>query len=130
MVRVVWKETLQLLYHTIFHLIPKGIRPNFCVDVLDQQMNLLYNSGIVLQRIEMNDWDRNNLHFILDSDEATLEDFYSWATEDDLAYALSLVREAKTELLVQEAEILDELLTDATADDVSEATTMLKQFQL
>jgi hypothetical protein len=78
----------------------------------------------------MNDWDRNNLHFILDSDEATLEDFYSWATEDDLAYALSLVREARTELLIQEAEILDEILTNATADDVSEATTMLRKFQL
>jgi len=78
----------------------------------------------------MNDWDRNNLHFILDSDEETLEDFYSWATEDDLAYALSLVREAKTELLIQEADILDEILTNATADDVSEASAMLKQFQL
>ena len=78
----------------------------------------------------MNEWDRNNLHFILDSDEATLEDFYSWATEDDLAYALSLVRQAKTELLLQEADILDEILTNATADDVSEASTMLKQFQL
>ena len=78
----------------------------------------------------MNEWDRNNLHFILDSDEATLEDFYSWATEDDLAYALSLVRQAKTELLIQEADILDEILTNATAADVSEATTMLKQFQL
>jgi len=78
----------------------------------------------------MNDWDRNNLHFILDSDEATLDDFYSWATEDDLAYALSLVREAKTELLIQEAEILDEILTNATADDVVEATAMLRKFQL
>ena len=78
----------------------------------------------------MNEWDRNNLHFILDSDEATLEDFYSWATEDDLTYALSLVRQAKTELLIQEADILDEILTNATADDVSEATAMLKQFQL
>jgi len=78
----------------------------------------------------MNEWDRNNLHFILDSDEETLEDFYSWATEDDLAYALSLVREAKTELLIQEADILDELLTTATAADVSEASTMLKRFQL
>jgi hypothetical protein len=78
----------------------------------------------------MNEWDRNNLHFILDSDEETLEDFYSWATEDDLAYALSLVRQAKTELLLQEADILDEILTNATADDVSEASTMLKQFQL
>jgi hypothetical protein len=93
-------------------------------------MNLLYNSDIVLQRIDMNDWDRNNLHFILDSDEATLDDFYSWATEDDLAYALSLVREAKTELLIQEAEILDEMLTDATADDVADASAVLKQFQL
>jgi hypothetical protein len=93
-------------------------------------MNLLYNSGIVLQRIEMNDWDRNNLHFILDSDEATLEDFYSWATEDDLAYALSLVREAKTELLIQEADILDELLTAATAADVADASALLRKFQL
>ncbi len=62
----------------------------------------------------MNEWDRNNLHFILDSDEETLEDFYSWATTDDLAYALSLVREARTELLIQEADILDEILTNAT----------------
>ena len=93
-------------------------------------MNLLYNSDIVLQRIDMNEWDRNNLHFILDSDEETLEDFYSWATEDDLAYALSLVRQAKTELLIQEADILDEILTNATADDVADANAMLKQFQL
>jgi len=78
----------------------------------------------------MNDWDRSNLHFILDSDEATLEDFYSWATEDDLAYALSLVREARTELLIQEADILDEILTNATADDVADASTMLRKFQL
>jgi hypothetical protein len=93
-------------------------------------MNLLYNSSIVLQRIEMNDWDRNNLHFILDSDEETLEDFYSWATEDDLAYALSLVRQAKTELLIQEADILDEILTNATADDVADACSVLRKFQL
>jgi hypothetical protein len=72
----------------------------------------------------MNDWDRSNLHFILDSDEATLEDFYSWATEDDLAYALSLVRQARTELLVQEAELLDEV------EDLSSACSVLKQFQL
>jgi hypothetical protein len=78
----------------------------------------------------MNEWDRNNLHFILDSDEATLEDFYSWATEDDLTYALELVRTAMAELIVQEAELMDEILTNATADDVSEANTMLKQFQL
>jgi hypothetical protein len=78
----------------------------------------------------MNSWDRNNLHFILDSDEATLEDFYSWATEDDLVYALSLVQLAKAEIMVQEAEILDELLTDATEDDVADASAVLRKFQL
>jgi hypothetical protein len=72
----------------------------------------------------MNSWDRENLHFILDSDEATLDDFYSWATEDDLTYALELVRTAMSELMVQEAELMDEV------GDVSEANTMLKQFQL
>jgi hypothetical protein len=87
-------------------------------------MNLLYNSDIVLQRIEMNSWDRSNLHFILDSDEATLEDFYSWATEDDLTYALELVRTAMSELMVQEAELMDEV------EDVSAAQSVLAQFQL
>jgi hypothetical protein len=89
-------------------------------------MNLLYNSGIVLhcKGNVMNDWDRNNLHFILDSDEATLDDFYSWATEDDLVYALSLVREARAELLVQEAELMDEV------EDLSSARDVLRQFQL
>jgi hypothetical protein len=77
-----------------------------------------------LQRIDMNDWDRNNLHFILDSDEATLDDFYSWATEDDLTYALELVRTAMSELIVQEAELMDEV------EDVSAAQSVLAQFQL
>ena len=72
----------------------------------------------------MNDWDRNNLHFILDSDESTLQDFYSWATEDDLYYALSLVRTALAELLVQEAELLDNV------EDLKAARDVLRQFQL
>lgn len=70
----------------------------------------------------MNDWDRSNLHFILDSDKATLDDFYSWATEDDLKYALDLVRTAKAELLVQELELMDEV------EHCNEAISVLKQF--
>ena len=70
----------------------------------------------------MNDWDRSNLHFILDSDKATLDDFYSWATEDDLNYALNLVRTAKSELLVQELELMDEV------EHCNEAINALKQF--
>jgi hypothetical protein len=70
----------------------------------------------------MNDWDRSNLHFILDSDKATLDDFYSWATEDDLKYALDLVQTAKAELLVQELELMDEV------EHCNEAISVLKQF--
>jgi len=70
----------------------------------------------------MNDWDRNNLHFILDSDKETLDDFYSWATEDDLNYALNLVRTAKAELLVQELELMDEV------ENCDQAINVLKQF--
>ena len=56
----------------------------------------------------MNEWDRNNLYFILHSDEETLNDFYSWATTDDIEYALSLIRTARTELDIAELELLDE----------------------
>jgi len=70
----------------------------------------------------MNDWDRSNLHFILDSDKETLDDFYSWATEDDLNYALNLVRTAKAELLVQELELMDEV------ENCDQAIDVLKQF--
>lgn len=72
----------------------------------------------------MNDWDRNNLHWILDADEDTLNDFYSWATDDDIKYALELVQTAKAELLVLEAELADEV------EDTSDARNILKQFQL
>lgn len=72
----------------------------------------------------MNDWDRNNLHFLLDSDEETLNDFYSWATADDLEYALKLIREAKSELDVAEVELLDE-----TAEtELTEARAVLSKY--
>ncbi len=73
----------------------------------------------------MNDWDRNNLHFILDSDEETLKDFYSWATQDDLEYALSLVREAKAELDVAELELLYETTEE---NGLTEAREVLSRY--
>jgi hypothetical protein len=72
----------------------------------------------------MNDWDRNNLHWILDADEDTLNDFYSWATDDDIKYALELVQTAKAELIAQEIELMD------AVDDVNQARDVLRKFQL
>ena len=73
----------------------------------------------------MNDWDRNNLHFILDSDEETLKDFYSWATQDDIEYALRLVREAKAELDVAELELLYETTEE---NGLTEAREVLSRY--
>lgn len=72
----------------------------------------------------MNDWDRNNLHWILDADEDTLNDFYSWATDDDIKYALELVQTAKAELLVLEAELADDV------EDTTDAANLLRKFRL
>jgi hypothetical protein len=72
----------------------------------------------------MNDWDRNNLHFILDSDEETLNDFYSWATADDLEYALKLIREAKSELIIAEMELTDEI----TDKGLGEANRVISKY--
>ena len=73
----------------------------------------------------MNDWDRNNLHFLLDSDEDTLNDFYSWATADDIVYALKLIREAKSELDVAELELLDE---NTEENGLTEAQQVLSRY--
>jgi hypothetical protein len=74
----------------------------------------------------MNDWDRGNLDFILNSSDADLEDFYSWASDEDLLYALQLIQLAKAELEVEEIEMLE-----AEADqDTSQAQAMLERFRL
>lgn len=73
----------------------------------------------------MNDWDRNNLHFLLDSDDETLEDFYSWATQDDFEYALKLIREAKSELDIAEMELLDESTEE---NGLTEARQVLSRY--
>jgi hypothetical protein len=75
--------------------------------------------------VKMNDWDRNNLHFLLDSDEETLTDFYSWATTDDLDYALKLIREAKSELDIAEMELLDESTEE---NGLTEARQVLSRY--
>jgi hypothetical protein len=74
----------------------------------------------------MNDWDRGNLDFILNSSDADLEDFYSWASDEDLLYALELIQLAKAELEVEEIEMLE----DEAGKDLSQAQAVLKRFRL
>lgn len=64
----------------------------------------------------MNDWDRDNLHFILNTTDESFEEWLDQADNDDVDYALSLIRTAKAELLTQEHELLDEVNDTAEAN--------------
>ena len=74
----------------------------------------------------MNDRDRNNVNFIMN---LSTEDFDSWSLElsdDNLQYALELLRQARIENLMQEQELLDAL----EESDFVEANSVLKKFML
>jgi hypothetical protein len=74
----------------------------------------------------MNNWDKENLNFILNSDDADMEDFLSWASDEDLAYALELIKLARAELELEEI-----LMLDAQDDiDTSQAQVILERFRL
>jgi hypothetical protein len=84
-------------------------------------MHYRFNKGVT-----MNNWDKGNLDFILNSTDADMEDFLTWASDEDLRYALELIQLAKNELVVQEIEMLE-----AQADeDTSQALAILQQFRL
>jgi hypothetical protein len=74
----------------------------------------------------MNNWDKGNLDFILNSTDEDMEDFLSWASDEDLRYALELIQIAKNELAVQEIEMLEA----EDDEDLSQAQAVLERFRL
>ena len=74
----------------------------------------------------MNNWDKGNLDFILNSTDEDMEDFLSWASDEDLAYALELIQLARAELELEEI-----LMLEADTDLVtSQAQVILERFRL
>lgn len=76
----------------------------------------------------MNDWDRDNLNFILNT---TDEDFIDWmeqADSDDIDYAIRLIHEHKQELALKETVLLDEWSEEQI--DLTEANDVLNKFRL
>lgn len=73
-------------------------------------------------RIPLNDWDRDNLNFLLNADRKTLDEWYAQCDADDIRYALELMKAHKSELILQELEYFDEV------NDLSVANTLLKKF--
>lgn len=69
----------------------------------------------------MNDWDRNNLNFILTSMDDAFEKWMLEAKTDDIEYALELIARHKREL----ADIEEKLYDDVT--DFTEANIIINR---
>ena len=72
----------------------------------------------------MNDHDRNNLQFIMSLDEDGFDKWSVTLSEDDVDYALELLKVARTEIMMQHASLIDEV------EDCTEAQNILKGFML
>jgi hypothetical protein len=68
----------------------------------------------------MNDWDRDNLNFIMNASEEGFDEWLDQADNDDVAYALELIRMAKAELMVQEMELCDNVANFNEANQLIE----------
>lgn len=55
----------------------------------------------------MNDWDRDNLEFILTLGTDEFDDWMEQAEHDDIEYAIKLIRQKRTELSVQAMDLQD-----------------------
>ena len=74
----------------------------------------------------MNNWDKGNLDFILNSTDEDMEDFLSWVSDEDLRYALELIQLAKADLAAQEIKMLE----NKAVEDLSQAQAVLERFRL
>lgn len=72
----------------------------------------------------MNDWDKNNLQFILSLNEDEFSDWYECLDDDDVAYAMELLQTARTEVNMQLVELNDE------PSDLDLANKVLAKFRL
>lgn len=61
----------------------------------------------------MNQYDRDNLNFLLNSTPEIIQDWYESVGEDDIMYAFELLEMAREELI--EMQIADSDLSDAKA---------------
>ena len=58
---------------------------------------------------KMNDWDKDNLKFLLQSDQETIDEWFHYSDKDDIKYALELIRTARNEMLVYELNLMDDV---------------------
>ena len=72
----------------------------------------------------MNDYDRDNLNFLLNASPETLEDWYEKMDEDDHEYASELLSAYGEELKVRNALAVDDVST------TNDAENLLRKYRL
>lgn len=75
-----------------------------------------------------NEWDRDNLEFLLGADEACLKDWHAQADADDLVYAQELLAAYSAELKLKAQELRIECEMDLNG--THEADQVIGKFRL
>ena len=77
----------------------------------------------------MNDWDRNNLNYLMSLTEDEFDEFMASMPDDDIQYAIELLQTRKAENLVELEELRDIVFEEAGMD-LSQARAVLSRFRL
>ena len=78
----------------------------------------------------MNSHDKKNLDFLMYASSETIRDWYEHVSEDDIQYALELIRQARLEMSLQESDYTEDYASDACEEDFSLANSVLSKFTL
>ena len=74
-----------------------------------------------------NDWDRDNLMFLLTSTEEGLEEWYAQANNEDLEYAGELMRAYRLEMIYRSKEMeVESKLNNSSFQEALEIITKVK----
>ena len=75
----------------------------------------------------MNEKDKNNLNFLLHSPQKDFDKWMEEASDDDIEYALEIIRQSKAELMVEQMELQELAIMDE--GDIVEAKYLLDRIK-
>ena len=80
-----------------------------------------------MEETTMNNWDRDNLNFILNTTDEAFSDWMLQADSDDIDYALELISKQREEIYLKEY-----LLKCDSVEilDTEEASTVLQKYRI
>lgn len=89
-------------------------------------IDMLSKKGLRMNKLTS--LDLTNLRFLMNSDPQTLQEFYESASDEDIDYALELIRYAKQENARKVLEVVDTYVGESA--QYPEANAVLAKFRL